>query len=84
MENKKESCGKSKRKLRKRKKEVVENQKQVVERFPKSKRKLWKVGSCGKSLRTLKIGKKGSCGTPLKDRAHSVHELFSNFLTVPT
>jgi len=44
----------------------VENKMKVVENFLHPKRKLWKVESCGKSLKILKIAKNESCGKALK------------------
>ena len=51
---------------RRRKKEVVENKKEVVERFLETKSKSWKVVNRGKPPRILKINKKANRGTALK------------------
>ena len=51
MENQNESCGK---------------QNESCGKFLHPKRKLWKVESCGKSLKILKIAKNESCGKALK------------------
>ena len=58
----KENCGKTK-------KEVVENKKEVVERFLETKSKSWKVVNRGKPPRILKINKKANRGTALKGGA---------------
>ena len=51
VENQNESCGK---------------QNESCGKFLHPKRKLWKVESCGKSPKILKIAKNESCGKALK------------------
>ena len=56
------------------KKEVVENKKEVVERFLETKSKSWKVVNRGKPPRILKINKKANRGTALKGAFSQLRE----------